>query len=84
MILYAAVIEWPSDLGEPPALITARERDDLIPQAIEAVRAECEALASDSRIMRDFRKAFVTDPSNLIDLIAEYDGPFITFYEKEV
>lgn len=84
MILYAAVIEWPSDLGEPPVLIASQDQSELIPQAIEAVRTECDALAADSRIMRAFRGAFAADPDNLIDLIAEYDGPFITFYEKEV
>lgn len=84
MKIYAAVIEWPADLGEPPELILDREQSNLVPRAIEAVSHMCTALASDSRIMRDFRTAFEAHPSNLIDIIADTDGPSITFYEEEV
>lgn len=83
MKLYAAVIEWPSDIGDPPELVLTTTPDEIHAATRDKIAQMLDATVPE--VFTDFRAAFTADPDNYIDLIADADySPFVTFYTQEV
>lgn len=83
MLIHAAVIEWPSDFGEPPELVATADRDELHDLTRDKIAEMLAAVVPE--VMRDFREAFTAEPDNFVDLIADADeSVFVTYYQKEI
>lgn len=84
--IYAAVIEWPSNIAHDPDLILARSMKERAAQVTAALRSMADALTYPQ--WRDALNAASPDAEwpDLLDALDQtpHGGPFITTHEKEI